>query len=88
MLAWQAWAAADLPEGVEPLSVKEAGGELSEPGERAEPKNLAFPGNIDYGLPDIELPVPAEQRVSGERARALTDIWEDEHSLQFCVATA
>jgi hypothetical protein len=28
MLAWQAWAAADLPEGVEPLSVEEAGGEL------------------------------------------------------------
>jgi hypothetical protein len=28
MLAWQAWAAADLPEGMEPLSVEEAGGEL------------------------------------------------------------
>jgi hypothetical protein len=27
MLAWQAWAAADLPEEVEPLSVEEAGGE-------------------------------------------------------------
>jgi hypothetical protein len=81
MLAWQAWAAADLPEGVKPLSVKEAGGELWEPGELAEPKNLAFPGNIDYGPPDVKLPVPAEQGLGGEKARALTDIWEDEHSL-------
>jgi hypothetical protein len=64
MLAWQAWAAADLPEGVEPLSV-EAGGESWEPGEPAEPKNLSIPGNIDYGLPDIELPVPAEQGRQG-----------------------
>jgi hypothetical protein len=53
MLAWQAWAAADLPEGVEPLSVEEAGGELWEPGQPAEPKNLSFPGNIDYGPPDV-----------------------------------
>jgi hypothetical protein len=27
--------------------------------------------------------VPAEQGLGGERARALTDIWEDEHSLRF-----
>jgi hypothetical protein len=80
MLAWQAWAADDLPEGVEPLSVEEARGELWEPGEPAGPKNLAFLGNIDYGPPDVELPVPAEQGLGGERARALTDIWEDEHS--------
>jgi hypothetical protein len=66
MLAWQAWAAADLPEGVEPLSVKEAGGELWEPGEPAEPENLSFPGNIDYGPPDVELPVPAEQGLGGK----------------------
>jgi hypothetical protein len=83
MLAWQAWATDDLPEGVEPLSVEEAGGEFWEQGEPAEPKNLAFPGNIDYGPPDVELPVPAEQGLGGERARALTDIWEDEHSLRF-----
>jgi hypothetical protein len=80
MLAWQAWAADDLPEGVEPLSVEEAGWELGEP---AEPENLAFLGNIDYGPPDVELPMPAEQGLGGERARALTDIWEDEHSLRF-----
>jgi hypothetical protein len=83
MLAWQAWAAADLPEGVEPLSVEEAGGELWEPGKPSEPENLPFPGNIDYGPPDEELPVPAEQGLGGKRARALTDIWEDEHSLRF-----
>jgi hypothetical protein len=84
MLAWQAWAATDLPEGsVEPLSVEEAGAELWEPGKPAEPENLSFPGNIDYGPPDVELPVPAEQGLWGERARALTDIWEDEHSLRF-----
>jgi hypothetical protein len=83
MLAWQAWAAADLPEGVEPLSVQEAGGELWEPGKPVEPENLSFQGNIDYGPPDVELPVPAEQGLGGERARALTDIWEDEHSLRF-----
>jgi hypothetical protein len=61
MLAWQAWAADDLP-----LSIEEAGGELWEPGEPAEPKNLAFPGNIDYGPPDVELPVPAEQGLGGK----------------------
>jgi hypothetical protein len=83
MLAWQAWAAADLPEGVEPLGVEEAGGELWESGEPAEPKNLAFSGNIDYGPPDVELSVPAEQGLGRKRARALTDIWEDEHSLRF-----
>jgi hypothetical protein len=44
---------------------------------------MAFPGSIDYGPPDVELPVPAEQGLGGERARALTDIWEDKHSLQF-----
>jgi hypothetical protein len=44
---------------------------------------LAFPGNIDYGPPNVELSVPAEQGPGGERARALTDIWEDEHSLPF-----
>jgi hypothetical protein len=27
--------------------------------------------------------VPAEQGLGGERARALTDIWKDEHSLRF-----
>jgi hypothetical protein len=83
MLAWQAWAADDLPEGVEPLSVKEAGGELWEPGQPEEPENLAFPSNIDYGPPDVELPVPAEPGRGGKRVRALTDIWEDEHSLRF-----
>jgi hypothetical protein len=83
MLAWQAWAATDLPEGVEPLSVQEAGGELWEPGEPVEPENLSFSGNIDYGPPDVELPVPAEQGLGGERARALTDILSD-----FCVAMA
>jgi hypothetical protein len=83
MLAWQAWAADDLPEGVEPLSVEEAGGELWEPDEHAEPDNLASPGNIDYGPPDVELPVPAEQGLGGERARALADMWVDEHCPRF-----
>jgi hypothetical protein len=58
-------------------------GELWEPGEPAEPKKLAFAGNIDYGPPNVELHVPAEQGLGGKRARALTDIWEDEHSLRF-----
>jgi hypothetical protein len=83
MLAWQAWAADDLPEGVEPLSVEEAGGELWKLGEPAEPENLLFLGNIDYGPPDVELLVPAEQGLGGERAKALTDFWKDEHSLRF-----
>jgi hypothetical protein len=38
---------------------------------------------MDYGTRDVELPVPAEQELGGERAKALTDIWEDEKSLQF-----
>jgi hypothetical protein len=63
--------------------VEEAGGKLWEPGEPAEPKNLAFLGNIDNGPPDRELPVPAEQGLEGERARALMDIGNDEHSLRF-----
>jgi hypothetical protein len=88
MLAWQAWAAADLPEGVEPLSVEEARGELWEPGEPAELENLAFPGNIDYGPPNIELPVPTEQGLEGKRARALTDTGRTSILSDFCVATA
>jgi hypothetical protein len=36
MLAWQAWVAADLPEGVDPLSVEEAGGSF---GDHASPQN-------------------------------------------------
>jgi hypothetical protein len=31
----------------------------------------------------VELPVPAEQGLGEERARALTDIWEDKNSLRF-----
>jgi hypothetical protein len=82
MLAWQAWAAAELPEGVELFSIKDASGDLWKPSKPAEPENLAFLSNIDYGPPDIELPLPAEQGLKGERAKALTDIWEDEHSLR------
>jgi hypothetical protein len=69
MLTWQAWAADDLPEGVEPLSMEEAGGKLWDPGKPAELENLAFPGNIDYGPPDVEWHVPAEQGLGGGKGQ-------------------
>jgi hypothetical protein len=44
MLAWQAWAAEELPVGEEPLTSGEAEGELQEPGAPGELENLALPG--------------------------------------------
>jgi hypothetical protein len=60
--------------------VEELGGELWDPPAAAD---VRLPAGMDYGTPDAELPVPAEQELGGERAKALTDVWEDEKSLQF-----
>jgi hypothetical protein len=60
--------------------VEELGGELSDPPAAAD---VRLPTDMDYGTPDVELPVPAEQELGGERAKALTDVWEDKKSLQF-----
>jgi hypothetical protein len=79
LLAWSAWAVEE-PEGVEIPTVKELGGELWDPPAAAD---VRLPAGMDYGTPDVELPVPAEQELEGERAKALTDVWEDEKSLHF-----
>jgi hypothetical protein len=42
MLAWQAWAAANVPEGVEPLSVGEAGGSYGNQASPRSPKTCRF----------------------------------------------
>jgi hypothetical protein len=68
------------PEGVEIPTVEELGGKLWDPPVAAD---VRLPAGMDYGTPDVELPVPAEQELGGERAKALTDVWEDEKSLQF-----
>jgi hypothetical protein len=68
------------PEGVEISTVEELGGELSDPPAAAD---VRLPAGMDYGSPDVELLVPAEQELGGERAKALTDVWENEKSLQF-----
>jgi hypothetical protein len=79
LLAWSAWAV-EGPEGVEIPIVEELGGELWDPPAAADAR---LPAGMDYGTPDVELPVPADQELGGERAKALTDVWEDEKSLQF-----
>jgi hypothetical protein len=38
---------------------------------------------MDYGPPDVELHVPAEQGLGGKSAKALKDVWKDDHSLRF-----
>jgi hypothetical protein len=83
LLAWSAWAVEE-PEGVELPTVEEGGGELWDPPAAAD---VRLPAGMDYETPDVELPVPAEQELGGESAKALTDVWEDKKSLQFCVAS-
>ena len=91
-LAWQAWAAEPLqagaarplPEGVVPAEIEELGGELWDPEEQAEdPAELPLPGNMDYGSVDSDLQVPNTPGLGGHRAKALTDIWEDQNTLQY-----
>jgi hypothetical protein len=68
------------PEGVEIPTVEELGGKLWDPPAAAD---VSLPAGMDYGTPDVELLVPAEQELGGKRAKALTDVCEDEKSLQF-----
>jgi hypothetical protein len=79
LLKWSAWAV-ERPKGVEISTVEELEGELWDPPAAAD---VRLPAGMDYGTPDVELHVPAEQELGGERAKALTDVWEDEKSLQF-----
>jgi hypothetical protein len=79
LLAWSAWAVEE-PKGLDIPTVEELGGELWDPPAAAD---VRLPAGMDYGTPDVELPVPAEKELGGERAKALTDVWEDEKSLQF-----
>ena len=90
-LAWQAWAAGppELSEGVEPLSIEEAGGELWDPEAELEvPAELPMPGPIDYGSVDADAQVPTTPGLGGDRARALTDIWEDDDTLNYLLTGA
>ena len=83
LLAWQAWAAAPAPPdgGDEELpSTDDLGGEFFDPANP--PPDLELPAPLDYGPPDVQLPVPADTELGGNRAKALLDIWEDEHCLQ------
>ena len=85
-LAWQAWAVGppEVPDGVEPISIEEAGGEPWYPDDEIEvPAELPLPGAMDYGGVDADSQVPKTPGLGGERAKALTDVWEDEHTLSF-----
>ncbi|GAQ89454.1 putative retrotransposon protein [Klebsormidium nitens] len=83
-LAWQAWAAdTPVPPGeLEYLTMEEAGGEPWEPEDELElPGELPMPGPMDYGTVDADVQVPETPGLGGERAKALTDIWEDINTL-------
>ena len=83
-LAWQAWAADSPPEvpeeGVQ--TVEEAGGTPWPPEEDIDsPAEFPLPENMDYGGVDSDALVPWTPGLGGEKAKALTDIWEDINTL-------
>ncbi|GAQ92674.1 hypothetical protein KFL_010900040 [Klebsormidium nitens] len=85
-LAWQAWTedASGTPEGVEPLSFEEAGGELWEPEDEIElPVELPMPGLMDYGSVDADVQVPTTLELGQDKARARTNIGADINTLNY-----
>jgi hypothetical protein len=55
------------PEGVEISIVEELGGELWDP--PAALADVRLPAGMDYGSRDVELPVPAEQKLGGGKSQ-------------------
>ena len=85
LLAWQAWAAdaGERPEEADIPTAAELGGEMIDDEAPDAPAYdlLPLPAPMDYGPPDVQLPVPADEELGGERARGMVDIWEDPHTL-------
>ena len=82
-LAWHAWAAETPPEGVDLMDADEAGGQIWEPEGDNLPSELPLAVPMDYGGVDQDTGVPGTPGLGGQRARALTDVWEDPNTLQF-----